>query len=81
MELLNAAYSLHPGFAEAKIVETGAGLRPAYADNLPRVRREGSMLSLNGFYRHGFLLAPHFAARAVAMMVPDKRERILETHH
>ncbi|TIS72415.1 MAG: FAD-dependent oxidoreductase, partial [Mesorhizobium sp.] len=29
MELLNAAYSLHPTFGEAEIVETAAGVRPA----------------------------------------------------
>lgn len=61
MELLNAAYSLHPAFAEAKIVETGTGVRPAYPDNLPRVTINGKNVSLNGMYRHGFLLSPHFA--------------------
>jgi len=81
MELLNAAYSLHPGFAEAKIIETGVGLRPAYPDNLPRIRREGMTFFLNGFYRHGFLLAPHFAARAANMMLSATREKTLEAHH
>ncbi|MBZ9602770.1 glycine oxidase ThiO [Phyllobacterium chamaecytisi] len=66
MELLNAAYSLHPAFGEAEIVETGVGIRPAYPDNLPRVVREGNTISINGLYRHGFLLAP-----AMAMLVAD----------
>ena len=39
MELLNAAYALHPAFGEARLVETGTGVRPAFADNLPRVMR------------------------------------------
>ena len=62
MELLSAAYTLHPAFAEAEVVETGAGLRPAYADNIPtyRLGPEGSV-SLNGMYRHGFLMAPSLA--------------------
>ncbi len=41
MELMSAAYALHPGFAEAAIMETGAGLRPAFADNLPRIVKAG----------------------------------------
>ena len=39
VELLNAAYALHPAFGEAEIVELGADVRPAFPDNLPRVRR------------------------------------------
>jgi glycine oxidase len=81
MELLNAAYSLHPGFSEAKIVETGAGLRPAYPDNLPRVRRKGTMVSMNGFYRHGFLLAPHFAAEAADLILSQDLETAHEAYH
>ena len=37
LELLGAAYAVHPAFAEARIVEFGSGLRPAYPDNLPRI--------------------------------------------
>ncbi|MES0879115.1 glycine oxidase ThiO [Roseibium sp. SCP14] len=81
MELLNAAYSLHPAFAEAKIIETGVGVRPAYADNLPRINFDGRVLSLNGFYRHGFLLAPHFAAQAAETLFLSSKETTLETHH
>ncbi|MDP1961307.1 MAG: FAD-dependent oxidoreductase [Reyranella sp.] len=61
VELLNAAYALHPAFGEAEIVELGADLRPAFADNLPQVRREGRVLRANGLFRHGFLLAPDLA--------------------
>jgi glycine oxidase len=64
LELLGAAYSLHPAFAEAEVVETGAGVRPAFPDNLPRVLRQGRTLYVNGLYRHGFLLAPALARRA-----------------
>lgn len=68
MELLNAAYALHPAFADAAIVETGAGIRPAFPDNLPRVTREGNVIILNGLYRHGFLLAPTMAAEAADLV-------------
>jgi glycine oxidase len=63
VELLNAAYALHPAFGEAEIVELGADLRPAFPDNLPRLRRSGRVLHVNGLFRHGFLLAPFLAQR------------------
>ncbi|MBO9126563.1 MULTISPECIES: glycine oxidase ThiO [unclassified Rhizobium] len=68
MELLNAAYALHPAFADATVVETGAGIRPAFPDHFPRVERHGNLISLNGLYRHGFLLAPAMAARAADLV-------------
>lgn len=61
LELLNAAYALHPAFAEAEILEINADVRPAFPDNIPAVRRVGSTLHANGLYRHGFLLAPDLA--------------------
>lgn len=66
MELLNAAYALHPAFGEAGVVEIGAGIRPAFPDNFPRVLRAGRVLHVNGLYRHGFLLAPAMARRVAA---------------
>jgi glycine oxidase len=66
MELLNAAYAVHPAFGEARVIETGAGVRPAYPDNLPCFSADGGTLTLNGFYRHGFLLAPSIAKTAAA---------------
>lgn len=61
LELLSAAYAVHPAFAEARVVEFGSGLRPAFPDNLPRIAVEGDKISVNGLYRHGFLLAPALA--------------------
>ena len=61
LELLSAAYAVHPAFAEARIVEIGAGLRPAYPDDLPRIAIDGQRICVNGLYRHGFLLAPALA--------------------
>lgn len=67
LELLGTAYALHPAFGEAEILETGAGVRPAFPDNLPHaeIRDGGRRIMVNGAYRHGFLLAP-VLARAVA---------------
>ncbi|PIT70881.1 FAD-dependent oxidoreductase [Bartonella tribocorum] len=67
MELLNAAYTLHPAFAEAEIIESGVGIRPAYPDNFPSVYKYGNHISINGFYRHGFLLSPEMAKRAMKL--------------
>jgi glycine oxidase len=72
MELLNAAYAIHPGFGEAEIVETGTDVRPAFPDNLPRIRRDGNILRLNGLYRHGYLGAPALARRAAEIIVDGK---------
>ena len=61
LELLGADYAVHPAFAEARILEFGSGLRPAYPDNLPRITVHKKRISVNGLYRHGFLLAPALA--------------------
>ena len=68
LELLSAAYALDPRFAEAELVETGADLRPAFPDNVPRVTVRGRVLHLNGLFRHGYLMAPALAAQAVAFL-------------
>ena len=64
IELLSAAFALHPAFGEAEIVEMRADVRPAYPDNEPRIVEREERIFVNGFYRHGFLLTPHFAAQA-----------------
>ncbi len=61
LELLSAAYAVHPAFGEARIVEIGSGLRPAFPDNLPRIAIDNRRIAVNGLYRHGFLLAPALA--------------------
>ncbi len=59
LELLSAAYSVHSGFAEARVLELSTQLRPTLPDNLPAVRFLGPRtLQVNGLYRHGFLIAP-----------------------
>lgn len=63
VELLNGAYSVHPAFGEAEIVELRADVRPAFPDNLPAIRQSGRTIYFNGLYRHGFLLAPAFATQ------------------
>ncbi|MCB1468291.1 MAG: glycine oxidase ThiO [Rhizobiaceae bacterium] len=75
MELLNAAYALHPAFAEARVVETGTGIRPAWPDNFPRVTADSTAIRVNGLYRHGFLLAPAMAEKVAAMMENEVKQQ------
>jgi glycine oxidase len=72
LELLSAAYALHPAFGEAEIVEIGTGVRPAFPDNLPRIRWVGDTLYVNGLYRHGFLLAPALARRVAGILLEER---------
>jgi glycine oxidase len=70
LELLGLAYALHPAFGEAEILDIGVGVRPAFADNTPKIIIRGSSIHVNGLHRHGFLLAP-----ALASLVDDFLER------
>lgn len=69
LELLSAAYTVHSGFAEARILELSAQCRPTLPDNLPAIRlyRE-RVLQLNGLYRHGYLMAPAMLDIAMEIM-------------
>jgi glycine oxidase len=59
LELLSAAYTVHPAFGEARVLETAAQCRPTLRDNLPALRWLGpKRLQINGLYRHGFLISP-----------------------
>ena len=56
LDLLGSAYALHPSFGEASILDMGAGIRPAFPDNVPRIliEKDGRVIRVNGAYRHGF---------------------------
>lgn len=69
LELGSALYTLNPAFAEARILELDANLRPSYWHNLPMIEHEQvhphihslpaqNIVRINGLYRHGYLLAP-----------------------
>ncbi|MEN9230788.1 MAG: FAD-dependent oxidoreductase [Thermostichus sp. DG02_5_bins_236] len=59
LELLSAAYTVHPGFAEARILELNSRCRPTLPDNLPAVVEPSPrLLQINGLYRHGFMVSP-----------------------
>ena len=65
LELLSAVYSMHSGFAEARIVNMLTNCRPALRDNLPKIEHSEKMTRINGLYRHGYLLAPAVVEEAL----------------
>jgi glycine oxidase len=73
LELGSALYTLNPAFAEARITELDANLRPSYWDNLPQINLQTqpggqTFMRINGLYRHGYLLAPYLAEQALAQL-------------
>ncbi len=63
MELLSAVYTVHSGFAEARILEMATQCRPTLKDNLPEIRvkktiNTSGLMMINGLYRHGFMISP-----------------------
>lgn len=73
MELLSAAYSVHPGFAEANIRQHVSCTRPAFSDNQPKILIAERLIQVNGLYRHGFLIAP-----VVLQQITELTEKVLE---
>lgn len=62
MSLLTGAMMIEPRFKDAEIVSTKVGLRPTTPEHVPFVIHEPGLFQINGFFRHGFLLAPSLVA-------------------
>ena len=78
LELLSAAFSVDSGFAEGEIIETCTGLRPALFSNEPEIRIRNKHISINGLYRHGFLLSP-IVSQITCAYIADERPGTLAT--
>jgi len=78
LELLSAAYALNPAFGEAEVLEIGVDLRPAFPDNLPRIRRLGGRIYANGLYRHGYLLAPALAQGVADLALDNTHSEMVD---
>ena len=74
LELSSALYSINPAFAEARVIEMDVNLRPAFANNLPQIQDDGRMLSVNGLYRHGYLLAPAVVEATLSLLFDRQNE-------
>ncbi|HWK55174.1 MAG TPA: glycine oxidase ThiO [Hyphomicrobiales bacterium] len=68
LELLSALYTLHPGFAEAQVLEARSHCRPAFMNNLPQIALAPGVMRVNGLYRHGYLLGPLLVQSALALL-------------
>ncbi|MEX3693550.1 MULTISPECIES: FAD-dependent oxidoreductase [Paraburkholderia] len=65
LELLSAAFAVHPAFGEARILELNTQCRPTLPDHRPALIWDGkTTLRVNGLYRHGFMIAPEVADEA-----------------
>ncbi len=73
LELLSACYSLHPGFAEARIIKTQTQCRPAFPDHLPKIIANKDCIHVNGLFRHGYLLAPKIVSAAIAYCMKEAK--------
>lgn len=63
LELSSALVAVNPAFAEARILQTATNCRPAYIDNLPKVKVVPGLITANGLFRHGYLLAPSVVSK------------------
>lgn len=75
LELLTAAYYVHSGFAEARIIDTKTHCRPTLASHVPRIEYQEGLIAVNGLYRHGYLVAPALVSEIVRA-IKTKRQDI-----
>lgn len=68
LELMSALYSLHKGFAEARVLEMAAHCRPAMTNNMPVINKTDFGYQINGLYRHGYLFAPAIITDFLALL-------------
>ena len=65
LELLYAAWQVHPEFRYAEIVDMKAQCRPTLPSDEPVIERANRTTRINGLYRNGFLLAPYLVEQAI----------------
>lgn len=60
LELMSSLYAVTPAFGEARILELATNLRPTLDHHDPEIRVDTNkkILSINGLFRHGFMIAP-----------------------
>ena len=66
VELMSAAQSVMPTLAEARILHQDVNFRPAMIDNKPYIRQNKQCITINGLFRHGWLLAPAIVHRTLS---------------
>ena len=76
LELLTAAYCIHPGFSEARMIKTITHCRPTFPNHLPKINYKEGWLAVNGLYRHGFLIAPTLIADIMRWLATGQRSSL-----
>lgn len=74
LELLTAAYSIHPALAEARIIDTATQCRPTLTDHLPKIKYADGFIAINGLYRHGYLIAPTLVTEVMKWLESSSRD-------
>jgi len=78
MHLLSAAMTIAPQLADAEVIDSYVGFRPAFSNNRPKIHVYQHLISVNGLFRHGFLLAP-LAAEIVNQLLSLDEKKMLAT--
>lgn len=83
MELLSAVYTVHSGFAEARILEMATQCRPTLKNNLPEIlvkKEKGlpDLIMINGLYRHGFMISPAVLDATIELLENGQSNLALE---
>ena len=68
LELLSAAFAVHPAFGEARIAELNVQCRPTLDHHRPAITLADTRVAINGLYRHGFMIGPEVVSQAVALV-------------
>jgi glycine oxidase len=68
LDLLSTMYALHPGFADAEIVEAIVGQRAVYDNRQPYISTHENIISVNGLSRQGWLLGPAMTENVVTAL-------------
>jgi len=66
-----------------RIIEMDTNLRPAFMDNLPKVTIADGLITANGLFRHGYLLAPAVVENILAQVLQNSEpvfDDLLQRH-
>ncbi|KAA3623800.1 MAG: FAD-dependent oxidoreductase [Proteobacteria bacterium] len=72
MELASATAIVDPAFLEARVIRTDVGLRPATPDNQPYLGSRDGVTTINGLFRHGYLIAPALVEDAIGQSITER---------
>ncbi len=79
LELLSAAFAVHPAFGEARILELNSQCRPTLPDHRPAIIWNGAAtIAVNGLYRHGYMIAPEVARAAAELAAAVLARRMVD---